>query len=72
MWIIASIPFWAITLIFSIAAFCCSLIAFSETVYREGIASGRLEKSRASYLVAGIFLWLFAGIVGLIAAKICS
>lgn len=72
IWIIASIPFWAIAAIAAAVGASCTWIGLHASMYERGIAAGKLDKPQHEYFLIGVGFWLVSSAFALIAAKICS
>lgn len=72
IWIIASIPFWAIAAIAAAVAVACTWTGLDASMYKRGVAAGKLDQPRHAYFLIGVGCWAISGAFTLIAAKICS
>jgi hypothetical protein len=72
IWIIASIPFWAVAAMLAIVAAVCTWSGLHTSMYRRGVAAGKLDQSQHAYFMIGVGAWIAAGLFALLAAKICS
>lgn len=72
IWIIASIPFWAIAAIAAIVGAASTWTGLHGSMYKRGVAAGKLDQPQHAYFLIGIGCWIISGVLALIAAKICS
>lgn len=72
MWVIASLPFWAVAAVSTAVASACSWIGLHTRMYERGVAAGKLNGPQHTYFLIGIGFWIISGTFALIAAKICS
>lgn len=72
IWVIASLPFWALAVIAVIVAAACTWSGLHTRMYQRGVAEGKLDQPQQAYFLIGVGFWIIAGLFALIAAKICS
>jgi len=72
MWIIASIPFWAVAAIAAIVGAASTWTGLHGSMYRRGLVAGKLDQPQSAYFMIGVGCWVISGFFTLIAAKICS
>lgn len=72
IWIIASLPFWAVAAVLAVVAAACTWSGLHGAMYKRGVLEGKLTQSQHAYFMIGIGAWIVAGLFALLAAKICS
>lgn len=72
IWIIASIPFWAIAAIAAIVGAASTWTGLHAGMYDRARIAGKLDQPRHAYFLIGVGCWIISGTVAFLAAKICS
>lgn len=72
IWVIASLPFWAVAAILAVVAAACIWSGLDTNMHRRGVAAGKLNQPQHAYFMIGVGAWIAAGLFALLAAKICS